>query len=59
MLSRENTIILAFVAVAATAAVGIDTVADVPEWLPVGFLIGLGVVAPLLVNSYLDGREAA
>jgi predicted signal transduction protein with EAL and GGDEF domain len=59
MLSRENTIILAFVVVATTAAVGIDTVADAPEWLPVGLLIGLGVVVPLLVNSYLDADETS
>ena len=59
MPSRENTVILAFIAVAVTAAVGIDTVVGVPDWLPFGLLLALGVVAPMLVNNYFDARDAA
>ena len=59
MPSREDIVILSFIAVAVTAAVGIDTVVDVPGWLPLGLLIALGVIAPMLVNNYLDARDGA
>jgi hypothetical protein len=59
MLSRENTIIAVCVVLAVIAAVGIDTVADVPDWFPVALLIGLGGIVPLLVNTALDSRETA
>lgn len=58
MPSRENIVILGFIAVAVTAAVGSDTVASPPSWLPLAILLGLGVIAPLLVNNYLDTRDA-
>ena len=59
MLSRENIVILVFIAVAVTAAVGIDTATTLPGWLPFASLVGLGVIAPLLVNNYFDARDAA
>ena len=59
MLSRENIVILGFIAVAVTAAVGIDTTTTLPSWLPFASLLGLGVIAPLLVNNYLDARDTA
>ena len=59
MLSRENIVILVFIAVAVTAAVGIDTATTLPGWLPLASLVGLGVIAPLLVNNYFDARDAA
>ena len=58
MPSRENSVILSFIAVAVTAAVGIDTAASLPNWLLLAILLGLGVIAPLLVNTYLDARDA-
>jgi len=57
MLSRENIVILGFIAVAVTVAVGIDTTTTLPGWLPFASLVGLGVVAPLLVNNYFDADE--
>lgn len=57
MPSRENTIIATCVVLAVTAAVGIDTVADVPNWFPIALLIGLGVIVPLLVTERLDSRD--
>ena len=59
MLSRENIVILVFIAVAVTAAVGIDTATTLPGWLPFASLLGLGVIAPVLVNNYFDARDAA
>ena len=59
MPSRENIVILGFIAVAVTAAVGINTATGLPGWLPFASLLGLGVIAPLLVNTYLDARDAA
>ena len=57
MLSRENIVILGFIAVAVTVAVGIDTATALPGWLPFASLLGLGVIAPLLVNNHLDAKE--
>ena len=59
MPSRENSVILGFIAVAVTAAVGIDTATTLPGWLPFASLLGLGVIAPVLVNNYFDARDAA
>ena len=59
MPSRENIVILGFIAVAVTAAVGSDTAASLPSWLPFAILLGLGVIAPLLVNNYLDTHNAS
>lgn len=55
MPSRENIIISVCASIAVTAAVGIDTIANVPDWLP----LGLGVIVPLLVNTAFDSRETA
>ena len=57
MPSRENIVILGFIAVAVTAAIGIDTATTLPGWLPFASLLGLGVIAPLLVNNYFDTKE--
>lgn len=57
MPSRENTIIAVCVVLAVTAAVDIDTVADVPNWFPVALLIGLGVIIPFLITERLDSRN--
>jgi len=59
MPSREHIVILGFIAVAVTAAVGIDTATTLPGWLPFASLLGLGVIAPLLVNNYFDTRDTA
>ncbi|ERH07064.1 MAG: hypothetical protein J07HN4v3_02693 [Halonotius sp. J07HN4] len=58
MLSRENSIILTFVVVAVAAAVFIETqFSGLADWIPLAVLLGGGVVVPVLVNSYLDGRK--
>ena len=59
MPSRENIVILGFITVAVTVAVGIDTATTLPGWLPFASLLGLGVIAPMLVNNYLNTRDAA
>lgn len=60
MLSRENSVILAFVVGAMTTAVILDTrVTGLADWIPLAVLLGGGVVVPTLINSYLDGRAAA
>jgi len=60
MLSRENSVILVFVVVAVATAVAIEIrFTELGDWIPLAVLLGLGVIAPTLVNSYFDGREAA
>ena len=56
MISRENTVILASLLVAIVAAALVDTYADLPYWVSLGVLIGLGVVVPTLLNEYLGRR---
>ncbi len=57
MLSRENSIIFAFVVAAVATAVAIETqFSGLADWISLAVLLGGGVVVPTLVNSYLDGH---
>ena len=58
MLSRENSIIFAFVVAAVATAVAIETqFSGLADWISLAVLLGGGVVVPTLVNSYLDGHN--
>ena len=59
MVSRENKIIAGFIILAIVLLFGISSVSDPPTWVTVAVLIGLGVVAPTLVNEYFNQKEQA
>jgi hypothetical protein len=64
MLSRENTVILTFTVLAMLLSfplAGLIILLDgptPPKWLPYVILIGVGVIAPILVNEYLNKTES-
>jgi hypothetical protein len=55
MVSRENTVSVACIALALVGVYAILQVPDRPEWAPAAVLLGVGVILPLAVNGYLDG----
>ena len=55
MLDRENRVLLAFIALAIGSSLATARIEWLPEPLPLALLIGLGVIAPLLVNERLGG----
>ncbi|ELZ45954.1 hypothetical protein C463_05970 [Halorubrum californiense DSM 19288] len=60
MVSRENTVVIGFVAAALLLAYGGLLLTDLSSELLIGVLIFVGTVAPMLVNNYLDrGDDAA
>jgi|APHM01.1.fsa_nt_gi hypothetical protein len=64
MLSRENTVILTFIAVAMLLSfplAGLIILLDgptPPKWLPYLILIVVGVIDPILVNESLNTNES-
>jgi len=58
VVSRETRVGSVFIALALLVAYG-TLQFDVPGWAAPAILLGVGVVAPLLVNGYLDRREEA
>ncbi|MFB6085699.1 MAG: hypothetical protein ABEJ84_02655 [Halodesulfurarchaeum sp.] len=52
MPSRENTIIAGFGLLAIAASFGLMRWTDLPSEAGLAVLIGLGVIAPLLVNEF-------
>ncbi|WP_348612739.1 hypothetical protein [Halobaculum rarum] len=56
MVSRENVVILVFIAAAVVLLYATTLLGEQPVWVGGAVVIGVGVVAPLLVNSYLDRR---
>lgn len=58
MVSRETRVGSAFILLALLAAYG-TLQFEAPGWVAPAILLGVGVVAPLLVNDYLDRREGA
>ncbi|ERG96963.1 hypothetical protein [Haloquadratum walsbyi] len=64
MLSRENTVIITFIALAMVLSLplaGLIRFLDgptPPKWLPYVILIGVGVIAPILVNEHLNTIES-
>jgi len=59
MVSRENKVILLFVALTVPSLVAVLELTDPPSWVGGVITLGVGVIAPILVNGYLDRREAA
>jgi len=55
VLSRENRVGIAFVALALLSAYAALQF-DAPSWAVSAILLGVGIVCPLLLNDYLDGR---
>lgn len=53
MVSRENQVILAFITLAVVLLVPVSQT-NPPPWVGGAILIGVGVIAPLVVNGYLD-----
>jgi len=58
MVSRENKVIVGFIALTILVLSGVSSVTNPPTWLTGAVIIGLGVIAPILVNSYLDRQES-
>jgi hypothetical protein len=56
MTSRENKVIIGFMALAMLLLVGLLGVSDPPTWVSSAVILGVGVIAPILVNEYLDRR---
>ncbi|QKG93277.1 hypothetical protein EXE43_11045 [Halorubrum sp. SS5] len=59
MVSRENAIILLFMAAGLALAYGARVVTDLGDRLLIGVLLLVAVVAPQLVIGYVDGAESA
>ncbi|MFC7076711.1 hypothetical protein [Haloarcula halophila] len=57
MVSRENAVILLFATVGLVLAYGGRVVTNVDDSLLIGMLICIGVVAPQLLNNYLDSTD--
>ena len=57
MLSRENTVIAGFITLAIVLLFGILSVSEPPTWVSGAVMIGVGVIAPILVNEHLDRNE--
>ena len=57
--SRENGVIVLFVALAVVTLFVVAETGDRPTWVGSAVLLGVGVIAPLVVNRYLDRRAAA
>jgi hypothetical protein len=58
MVSRENKVVLLFVTVGLVLAYGGRVVTNLNDTVLIGILILVGVVAPQLLNNYLDNRES-
>jgi hypothetical protein len=60
MVSRENAVIVTCIALTVAVALAIESLSvSYPEWVPLGLVIGGGVVVPIAINETLDRREAA
>jgi hypothetical protein len=58
MVSRENRVVLLFGAVGLVLAYGGRVVTDLSDTVLIGVVIFVGVVAPQLLNNYLDNRDS-
>jgi hypothetical protein len=58
MVSRENKVILLFATVGLALAYGGRIVTDLNDTALIGIVVVVGVVAPQLLNSYLDSRDS-
>ncbi|ERG99151.1 MAG: hypothetical protein J07HQX50_00293 [Haloquadratum sp. J07HQX50] len=58
MISRENTVIIGFIVLATLLVVPLSE-SDPPVWAAPIVIIGVGVIAPILVNEYLNRNESS
>jgi hypothetical protein len=58
MVSRENRVILLFATVGLVLGYGGRVVTNLSDTVLIGVLIFVGVVAPQLLNNYLDNRDS-
>lgn len=56
MVSRENKVIAGFVVVAVLLYFGLLSFGELPFEVVFGLVILLGVIAPMMVNNYLDNQ---
>jgi len=56
MVSRENRVIVACIASALVLLYLATELATLPTWGSAAIVLGVGVVVPTLVNTYLDSR---
>jgi hypothetical protein len=54
MVSRENRVIVGFVLAAMVLGLGIVELTALPSEASLSILLVVGVVAPMVVNNYLD-----
>lgn len=57
MVSRENAVIAGFIALALVVLYALLELTSLPTWASSAVVLGVGVIAPLLVNEYLSARE--
>ncbi|MDZ5811641.1 hypothetical protein U4E84_09835 [Halorubrum sp. AD140] len=57
MVSRENKVITLCIVLAILLLGVVLTVSDPPTWVSGMVILGVGVIAPMLVNEYLDRRD--
>lgn len=58
VISRENTVIGAFLALSVLLVFLLTEVTDSPTWASAAVVLAAGVVAPIAVNEALDRRGA-
>jgi hypothetical protein len=56
LLSRSNLVIAVFVVLAFAAVGALTRFTTTDPWVPFAVLVAVGVLAPQLVNGYLDAR---
>ena len=54
MVSRENLVIVGFIALAVGCLFVVAETTKPPTWVGAAILIGVGVIAPTMLNAYLD-----
>ena len=54
MVSRENKVIIACIALAIGLLYVVTELTTIPQWAFAAIGIGIGVVVPTLINEYLD-----
>ncbi len=57
MISRENKVIAGFIMLAVVLLFGVLSISEPPTWVSGVIIIGVGVIAPILVNEYLNREE--
>lgn len=57
MVSRENKVITGFVLLAIVLLFGIFSISNPPTWVGGAVILGIGVIAPTLINEYLNRED--